>query len=205
MSETVEELVELAAQGDASAWKKLIDQNRPRLRRMIQLRIDPRLRNRLDASDIMQEAFVRAFENLAKYLEEPDRSFFVWIRFLAGQQLILAHRHHLKTQKRDASLEIRRLWGGCPSASSKSIVRHLLGHDQSPSALVAAMEEEQLLRTAVETLDADTRELLALRHFEHLSNAEAAEVMGINSSTASTRYLAAVRRLRELLPESFSG
>ena len=202
MGEKADDWVRRAASGDAKAWKYLVEQNRPRLKRMLELRIDPRLRNRLDASDILQEAFVSAFESLSKYADNPQISFFLWLRFLTGQQLLLAHRHHLKTQKRDASLEIRRLWGGCPNVSSQSIIRHLLGPNETPSKLIVKLEEEQRLRQAIECLEPETRELLALRHFEHLSNSEAAEVLGINASTASTRYLAALRRLRVLLPET---
>ena len=114
-----------AAAGDPAAWRALVDRHHPRLRRMVALRLDPRLRGRVDPSDVLQEAYLDAARRLPDYLRDPPLPFFLWLRQLAGTRLAKAHRHHLGTHRRDARREFAA--GGVPEASSAALAAQLLG------------------------------------------------------------------------------
>src|SRR5947209_4316251 len=94
-NEVSRELLDRAAAGDASALAELLTRYRGRLKRMVQLRLSPRLQGRVDASDVVQEALLEASQRLRGYMDGPGVPFFLWLRHLAGQKLIDAHRRHL--------------------------------------------------------------------------------------------------------------
>jgi RNA polymerase sigma-70 factor (ECF subfamily) len=193
-----EALLSASQAGDESAWRRLQEMYSRRVRRMVELRMDPRLRARVDPSDVIQESFLDAWRRLDEYVRERPMPFFLWLRFLTGQRLISLHRHHFGAQKRDPGREHGRHYSG-PGMSSVSLARRLFSDGTSPSQAAVRAEEVEQLRIALDVLDEEARELLGLRHFEHLSNAEAALVLNINESTASTRYLRAIRKLKGLL------
>ena len=118
-----------AAAGDRARWGKRLEQHRERLRRMLVLRLHPRLQGRIDASDVLQETYLEASARLAEYLDNPVMPFFLWLRFLAGQKLVTLHRHHLGTQRRDACREVSLYHGRLPEASSAALAAQLLGRD----------------------------------------------------------------------------
>jgi RNA polymerase sigma-70 factor (ECF subfamily) len=124
--------------------------------------------------------------------------FFLWLRLEVGQTLMAAHRFHLGTKMRDAGQEVSLHHGALPQVSSLSLAELLLG--KLPTASQAAMRLELKLRVeeALNSLDAQDREVLILRHFEELSNAEAAQVLGIHPSAAVNGYVRAVKRLKEV-------
>lgn len=186
-----------AQTGDHDALAELFAQFRPRLRSMLQLRMDPRLRRRVDPSDVLQETFLEASNRLDRYIEEPRMPLFIWVRFLASQKLLEAHRRHLGAQRRDARREVR-LHAG-PEASSLSIAQHLMGDFTSPTQGVRRLEIRQKLERTLETMDPIDREVLTLRHFEELSNNEVAAVLELTKAGASRRYLRALKRLRAVL------
>jgi RNA polymerase sigma-70 factor (ECF subfamily) len=131
--------------------------------------------------------------------------FYVWLRALAGQRLIDVHRRHLGVKQRDAGREVALGQGG-PSPSSQSLADQLLGQLTSPTGAAVRAEQRARVRDALEGLDPLDREVLVLRHFEELSNNETALVLGLDKSTASKRYIRAVRRLKTVLqdvPEFF--
>lgn len=193
------DLLRRAAAGDGECWGALLGRHRDRLRRMVALRLDHRLQGRLDPSDVVQEAYLEAFERLDDYVRQPDYPFFLWLRFLTGQKLITLHRHHFGVHMRDVSREVPL---ATPDATSAALAAQLLAHDPRPSEVATRREAEQRFQNAIDSLDPLDREILALRHFEQLTNAEAARVLGLQESTASKRYIRAVRRLKEELPES---
>jgi RNA polymerase sigma-70 factor (ECF subfamily) len=125
--------------------------------------------------------------------------FFLWLRFLTGQRIQLIHRTHLGTQMRDAGREVSIHRGAMPQATSLSLAAQLLGRFTSVTQAVQRAELQQILHQAVNAMDPIDREILALRHFEEMSTAETAEVLGIKKTTASTRYIRALKRLREQL------
>ena len=142
---------------------------------------------------------MEASSRLREYLDKPTLPFFLWLRLLTGQKLITLHRHHLGVHMRDAGREVSLDRGGAPAASSAAMAIELLGHEPRPSEAAVQAELQQGLQSALEQMDSLDREILALRHFEQLSNAEAARVLDIQESAASKRYIRAVRRLKEVL------
>ena len=188
-----------ARAGDREALAALFTRYRPRLRGMLQLRMDPRLRGRVDPSDILQETFLDASRRFDRYLEDERMPLFLWVRFLAAQKLLEAHRRHLGAQRRDARREVRLQAG--PEASSISIAQHLAGQFTSPSRAAARVEVRAKLEEALEAMDPIDREVLALRHFEELTNNEVALVLDLTKAGASQRYLRAIKRMRAVLAD----
>jgi RNA polymerase sigma-70 factor (ECF subfamily) len=193
------ELLRRAGAGDAEALGRLLDGHRNQLRRMVRLRLDPRLQGRIDPSDVLQEAYLEATRRLAEYLRDPRMPFFLWLRFITGQKLLALRRHHLGAQARDAGREISLYQGSMPEASSACLAAQLLGNVTAP--LQAAMRAEMKIRLqeVLNGMDPLDREVLALRHFEQLDNSETAQVLGLSPSGASSRYLRALKRLKEIL------
>jgi RNA polymerase sigma-70 factor, ECF subfamily len=198
-------LLRLACRGDQAAWGTLLARSRDRLKRMVALRLDRRLQGRVDASDIIQEAHLEATARLKEYARDPAMPFFVWLRFLAGQQLLTVHRRHLGAQARDAGREISIDHGGLPEATSASLAARLLGRHTRASEALARAERKLRLEEALNRMDPLDREVLALRHFEQLTNAETAAVLGIQESAASKRYLRALKRIKAILAQMPGG
>ena len=178
---------------------ELFARNRERLCRMVEMRLDHRLKARIDASDVIQDAYVEIVERLEEYLGDPKLPFFLWLRLVVGERLMKLHRHHLGTQMRDAGREVALYRGALPQASSAALAAQLLGKHTSPTQ--AAVRAERLLRLqeALNTLEPIDREILALRHFEELTSAEAAQVLEIEEEAAAKRYVRALRRLKKIL------
>ncbi len=193
------ETIGRAARGDPGAWQDLVRAHRERLRRMVALRLDPRLRGRVDPSDIVQETFLDATGRLADYLRDAPLPFYLWLRQLAGTRLAKAHRHHLGAHCRDIRRECRLAAEAVPGVSSATLADHLAGREGRPSEAAARAELRDRLEASLDRLDPLDREALALRHFEQLSNAEAARVLGLTVAAASKRYVRALERLRELM------
>jgi RNA polymerase sigma-70 factor (ECF subfamily) len=196
---TSEELLRLASAGDQQALAAVFESHRDRLRQMVRLRLDRRLQGRLDPSDVLQEAYLDFARRLPDYAREPDMPFYLWLRFLTGQRLIDLHRQHLGAQMRSAGQEVSLYRGALPQASSASLAAQLLGRLTSASRAAIRAETQLRVQEALNRMDAIDREVLALRHFEMLTNDEAAAVLGIKKAAASNRYIRALRRLKEIL------
>ena len=197
-SET-DRLLRQAAQGDQASLGVLLQRHNARLRRMVALRLDPRLQGRIGPSDVIQETYLEVAARLAEYLREPTMPFYLWLRFLAGQKLVTLHRKHLGTRRRDAGREVSLYRGRLPETSSAALAAQLLGHDARPSEAAARAELKIRLQEALNGMDPLDREVLALRHFEQLSWAETAQTMGITEGAASKRYVRALKRLKTIL------
>ena len=201
-SSEISRLLSQAAVGDPAAIDAMFRRYEERIKRMVRLRLNHKLRGRVDASDIVQETFLDAAKHLADYLESPSVPFFLWLRHLAGRKLIDVHRRHLGAQARDAGQEANLPTYAGPAATSDSLAAHLLGRFSSPSSAAQKAERRVSVRAALDALDPIDREVLTLRHFEQLSNVETAAVLGLVPSTASKRYLRALSRLKTLLKET---
>jgi RNA polymerase sigma-70 factor (ECF subfamily) len=166
---------------------------------MIHFRLDHRLHGRIDADDVLQEAYLNACTRIEHFVQDAARSSFVWLRLIVSQTMVDIHRRHLGSQMRDARREVS-IHGGWDSASTSFCLSfHLLGHLTSPSdAALRAELSEQLDRALASMSDID-REVLALRHFEELSNSETAQVLGLTEQAASIRYIRALGRLKNIL------
>jgi RNA polymerase sigma-70 factor (ECF subfamily) len=193
------DLLRRAGAGDEQALSQLFERYRDRLRAMVRLRLNRRLQGRVDASDVIQEAYLEAACRLPDYLRNAGMPFFLWLRHIAGQKLIDVHRRHLGAQMRDAGQEVSLYRGALPEADSLSLAAQLLGRMTSASRAAMRAEDQIKVQEALNGMDAIDREVLTLRHFEALSNDETASVLGLSKSAASNRYIRALRRLKEIL------
>ena len=195
-------LLRRALAGDESALAMLFDDYRDRLRRMIRLRLDRRLSGRVDSSDVLQDAYLDVRKRLAEYARDPAAMpFHLWLRLVAGQRLTDVHRHHLGAQIRDAGMEVSLHRGPFPQASSVSLAAQLLGRMTSASKAAIRAEHKLIVQEALNGMDPIDREVLALKHFEQLSTAEIARVLGLSKAGAGSRYLRAIKRLRAVLEQ----
>jgi RNA polymerase sigma-70 factor (ECF subfamily) len=192
-------LIDRAAAGDSAALAELFGRYRKRLRAMVRLRLDRRLQGRVDPSDVLQEAYLDVAQQLPTYLAKPEMPFYLWLRLTTGQRLMRLHRQHLGAALREAGREVSLHRGALPQASSVSLAAQLLGRMTSASQAVERVEIQLQLQAALNGMDEMDREIIALRHFEELSNAEAAQVLGLEPSAASKRYIRALKRLQEIL------
>jgi RNA polymerase sigma-70 factor (ECF subfamily) len=179
--------------GGEQALAEAFEHFRPRLRRMVDLRMDTRLAGRVDASDVVQETYMDAAKQLRLYLARPEVSVFVWLRRLAWERMLSMSRRHLEAQKRDIHREL-----SLPEESSILLAKSLL-EGESPSEKMALEELRDEVRRAVARLPETDREAILLRHFEGLTNKEIAEALGISEPAATMRYGRALLRLKGLL------
>ncbi len=197
MDETadVRPLLDRLQAGDTLALGELFSRYRDRLGRMVQFRLDGRLRGRVATSDVLQEAYIDALKRLPHYHATEGMPFLIWLRWVTMQRLVEVHRQHLGARMRDAGREVSLGPGGSLAASSEKIAE-FMGDLTSPSQAAERAEAMDQLRVALDGLEPADREVLALRHFEELSNLEAAAVLGIQPAAASKRYVRALERLK---------
>lgn len=199
-------LLRQADKGDPHALGELLDRHRERLTRIVSFRMDRRLQGRIDAADVVQEAYIDATRRYAEFARERAVPFFLWLRYLTIQKLAELHRHHLGVKARDAGRDVSIYKGPLPQATSAVLAAQLLGKQTSPSEAATRAELKLQLEEKLNALEEIDREVLAMRHFEQLSNTETAQVLGITESAASNRYVRAIRRLKVILdPGSSPG
>lgn len=186
--------------GDLDAFGQLILHYQKRLERVITFRMDGRLRSRMDATDVLQETFVEATRRIPDFQAcQGKMTFFLWLRFLAVQKLNQLHRHHLGVQARDAAREVGIYQYAHGQMTSVVLAAQLLGKMTSPSRAAIREENRVRLEQSLSELDDIDREILALRHFEQLSNSETARLLELSESASSNRYFRAVRRLKAVM------
>lgn len=191
------ELVNRIIRGDRSALGEMFSIYRPRLWRLVSFRLHPRLQGRLDADDVLQEAWIRAVSRIDRFLGDASHSCFIWFRMIVVQTLIDLQRRHLGAEKRSAGRELS-IHRQSESASS-SLAFHLVGQLTSPSSTMRHAELARQLDGVLHTMDEIDREVLTLRHFEELTNSETARVLNMSEQAASARYIRALRRLKNVL------
>ena len=194
------------AGGDVKALACFFGRHRKRLTQILSLRIDKRVRGRFDPSDVVQDTFVEAVARLPGYAGETQEKrmpVFLWVRFLAVQKLLQLHRRHFRKQ-RDPGREISIQRNSYPEATSAVLVDALAGNLTSPSQAAVRAETKAELEKALNSMKAIDREVLVLRHFEHLSGVETALVLDLEVSTASKRYVHAIERLAKIF-DRFEG
>lgn len=192
-------LLERLRAGDRDALAELFDLHRERLRRMVQFRLHPRIANRLDVDDVLQDCWLDAVKRIDSYREQRDPSGYLWLRLVLGQTMIDLYRKHVGAQMRNAKQEVSMNRFAGPSMGSDAISMHLSASITSPSHAAQRAELVQVLRKTLDDLDEIDREILVLRHLEELSNLEVAAVLEIQPSAASNRYVRALARLKGLL------
>jgi RNA polymerase sigma-70 factor (ECF subfamily) len=197
-AQDTEALLANARRGDGEAVNQLLEGHRDAVRRMIDLRMDRALRRRVDASDIAQEVMIEANRRLQDYLRNPVMPFHLWLRQMAKDRLIDAHRRHRQAARRTMDRE-QPLAAAARDRSSLDLAAQLRDEQPTPAAAAAWQELQRRFEAACAQLDEHDQEVVFMRHFEHLSNSEVAAALGLSPQAASMRYLRAMRRLRELL------
>ncbi|MCA9262695.1 MAG: sigma-70 family RNA polymerase sigma factor, partial [Planctomycetales bacterium] len=155
--------------------------------------------HRVDASDIVQDVLVDANRRIQAYLDDPAMPFHLWLRQMAKDRMIDAHRRHRGSAKRSVDREQRLLAKPQLDQSTVELAAQLCDAELTPAAAATMHELQARFEEAVEQLGEQDREIVLMRHFEHLSNQEVAQVLGLSEPAASMRYLRAIRRLRQLL------
>ncbi len=198
-SDLTDELLLAAKQGNDQAVNRLLEKHRGPVRRLVQMRLDRKVQRRVDVSDVVQEVLVEASGRLQKYLADPGMAFHLWLRQIAWDHIIDTYRRHRVSAKRNMDREQSMSAPVGNEQSTGELVIQLCDPAMTPAA--AAMQHEIAVRVeaAIERLNDQDREIVIMRHYEHLSNLEIAEVLKLNPPAASMRYLRAIRRLRELL------
>jgi RNA polymerase sigma-70 factor (ECF subfamily) len=198
-NEQLELSIRRAAAGDRAALGAVFEAYRDRLRHAVQLRLDRRLQGRVDASDVLQEAYVDVANRLREYSSEQWPSLYLWLRLIVHQRLLHIHRRHLQTGKRNANLEVSLYRGAMPEPNTASLAEILIGRMTSVSQKAIRAEIQLKLQEMLNAMEPMDREILVLRHFEELSNKEVAQLLEISKTAASNRYVRALRRLKDAL------
>jgi RNA polymerase sigma-70 factor (ECF subfamily) len=199
-SQTIE-LLRRAGEGDAAAVNGLLERHRAALRRVVLLRLDRGLQRRVDASDIVQDVLIEANRRLDDYLAAPNLPFHLWLRQIARDRVIDAYRRHKVAGRRSVEREQPLVVPGLGSQSAMDLAGQISDQEMTPAAAAVWHELEARFRDALEQLDEQDREVIVMRHFEQLSNSEAAQALGLSEPAAGMRYLRAMRRVRALLDE----
>jgi RNA polymerase sigma-70 factor (ECF subfamily) len=193
-------LIDQARNGAPRAVDMLLGAQRESLRRMIALRLNPALAARVDASDVVQDVLLEASQRLQDYLRDPAMPFHLWLRTIARDHMIDAHRRHCLAQRR--SLEREQSIG---SAGSNGLMGQLYDHELTPAAAALRQEMQRRLQAVLTTLDEDDRDIILMKHFEQMPNQEIAAFLGLSEPAASMRYLRAIRKVKALLHDNPSS
>jgi len=194
-----QDLLKDVENGDPSAVNRLLDRHREAVRRMVQMRLDQAVARRVDASDVVQDVLLEASQRLSDYIRSPSMPFHLWLRQLAKDRIIDMHRRHRAAQRRSVDREQNISSFASDDQSAADLTALLRDAELTPAASALRKEMEERFVLALDQLDESEREIVIMRHFEHLGNGEVAEALGLSAPAAGMRYLRAIRRLRELL------
>lgn len=190
-----------AKAGDEQAVNGLLDRHRNALRRLVQMRLDRKVKQRVDVSDVVQDVLIEANRRLQDYLEDPKISFHLWLRQIARDRMIDAYRRHRGSAKRSVDREQPLAVPQGMNESTIFLAGQICDPELTPAAAATQKEMAQKVENAIaELADADS-EIIIMRHYEQLSNQEIAEALELSEPAASMRYLRALRRLKEVLKE----
>lgn len=203
-SEQTQELLAAAGNGEGEAVNALMNRHREAVRKMVNVRLDRAVAARVDASDVVQDVLLEASQRLGNYINEPSMPFHLWLRQLAKDRLIDMHRRHRAAQRRSVDRE-KRMHAGYSDQSSLDLAGQLRDHELTPAAATIRRELETRFLTALQDLGEDDREIILMRHQEHLTNTEVADALNLSQPAAGMRYLRALRRLKEILASDCSG
>lgn len=203
-SAELKELLERAGQGDHSAVGRLLDLHRPQLVELVRRRLDRAIAQRVDASDIVQDVMIEASMRLSDYLSGPNMPFDAWLRHLARDRMIDMHRRHRVAERRSVDREQSMVPKPGSESSGDDLLQQLRDPEVTPAAAALRREFQSRFLRALSMLDAQDRDVLMMRHFEHLTNSEVAQALGLSAPAAGMRYLRALRRVRALLADEMN-
>ncbi len=192
-------VLEAVQRGEQRAVERLLASYRPAIWSLVAMRLDRHVRRRLDVSDVVQEVLLEASRRLHDYVANPTVSFRAWIRQLAYDRIVDAHRRHRAAAKR--SLERERPLS-YDVDRCEQVEAAMIDPESTPATRAAQRELVARIEAAIGQLSEQDAEVLIKRHFERLSNREVAQALGLNEAAAGMRYLRAIRRLRQLMEAS---
>lgn len=188
--------------GQSDAVNRLLERHRDAVQRLVKMRLDNRIQRRVGVSDVVQDVMVEASRRLQQYLENPALDFHLWLRQIARDRIIDAHRRHRASAKRSVERERPLALAAADGHSTMELAAHLCDDQLTPAAAVAQKEMVQRVELAIAELNDQDAEIIVMRHYEHLTNQEVAQALQLTEPAASMRYLRAVRRLRSILERS---
>ena len=204
-SPQTEQLIANAKAGDHSAVNQLMDRHRNSLNHLVRMRLDKKVQNRVDVSDVVQDVLVEANRRLQRYLETPVMPFHLWLRQIAKDRIIDAHRRHRVSAKRSVDREQQLFAPGGHDQSSIQLASLLGDSKITPAAAALQKELAKKIEHSISQLEERDSAIIIMRHYEHLTNQEISKILNLSEPAASMRYLRAIRRLRELMqPEGIS-
>lgn len=192
------QLLRRAAAGDDAARAQIWNNYRPRLRRMVAMRIDRRIAARVDPSDVVQEALAIAHQRLPDYVANPQLAFYPWLRRIAWDRLLTAYRTHIGAARRSVLKERPSLLG-LSGESVAELAQHMAASSCGPNNRAIRAELHARVIDAIAQLRPRDREVLVLRHLEQLAVPDVAEELGVSHTVVTSRHLRALQRLRQLL------
>ena len=183
----------------------LLFAQRDSLRRMIGMRLDPAISSREDASDIVQNVMIEAHRRLGEYLKKPTMPFPLWLRHIAMDHIIEAHRRHRQAQRRslDREQSIHSSLG--KDDSDADLGDPFVDRAMTPASAAIQSEIRNRIEESIEAMPEEDRLILRLRHKDQLSNQEVAVILKISEAAASMRYLRAIRKLKTGLTGTSGG
>jgi RNA polymerase sigma-70 factor (ECF subfamily) len=146
---------------------------------------------------VLQEAFLQIAKRYKELLDTPELHPMVWLRQRVLQTLWDMQRTHGR-DKRSVHREDQMPLAGS-NTTSITMARWLADDVTSPSQRVLKNEQQEQLQQALESMNEIDREILAMRHFEYLTNLQTAQALGISATAASNRYVRAAIRLSEIM------
>ncbi|MCH2181203.1 MAG: sigma-70 family RNA polymerase sigma factor [Mariniblastus sp.] len=192
-----EELLAQAQTGDASAVNQLLERHRNSLRQLVRIRLDQKIRGRVGVSDVVQDVLVEANRRFQRYLENPVMPFHLWLRHIARDRIIDAHRRHRGTARRSVDREQNRWSPAGYDQSSLQLASILNDKRLTPAAAAIQKEMSRRVEQSLSKLDEKDSEIIVMRHYEMLTNQEVALILNLTEPAASMRYLRAIRRLKD--------
>jgi RNA polymerase sigma-70 factor (ECF subfamily) len=199
-----EDLLRQVRDGDSQAVNRLIERHRQAVHRLVQIRLDQKILRRVDVSDVVQEVLVEANRRLHDYLGNPVMPFHLWLRHLARDHIIDAHRRHRQSARRSVDREQPLAAPADLDHSTRELAIQLSDQQLTPAAAATQNELARRIERGISELADPDAEIILMRHYEHLSNQEVAQALGLTQPAASMRYLRAIRKLRALLSADLS-
>lgn len=191
-------LVDRAMAGDIAARDELLEGHRRWLRQMIAVRLDRRVSNRLDPSDVVQDVLHDAHQRLPEYLATQKVPFHIWLRRITCDRLVEVYRTHVRAKRRSV-LKEQNFSLGVNDESVSQLALCLAGSSFQPDKRAMAAEMRERTAEAVMQLKPEDRELLMMRYVEHMSVDQIASALSISATAVTSRHLRAIERLRRLM------
>lgn len=171
---------------------RLMELQRQHLRRFVECRINQKVASRLDASDIIQEVYIRAYRSLETYLIDPEIPPLVWLRRLSKQILSEAHRKQFR-QLRSPYQEQAHI--------NESFIWRIVDSGESIRTEAERRDTAERIRSLLSQLSEVDREVLEMRHLEGYSIRDIAQLLDLSQDTIKKRYYRALTRFREIVSQ----